>query len=57
MRARSNSAESWVAALGDDRSQEGAKRISRQDAVVAERNKAKGRIISISGAGLNSRSC
>ncbi|XP_018575341.1 rho GTPase-activating protein 21 isoform X4 [Anoplophora glabripennis] len=41
VRARSNSAESWVAALGDDRNKEGAKRISRQDAVVTERNKAK----------------
>ncbi|KAJ8912112.1 hypothetical protein NQ315_005448, partial [Exocentrus adspersus] len=41
VRARSNSAESWVAALGDGRNEEGAKRISRQDAVVADRNKAK----------------
>ncbi|KAJ8957781.1 hypothetical protein NQ314_006494, partial [Rhamnusium bicolor] len=47
VRARSNSAESWVAALGGDRNQEGAKRISRQDAVIADRDKAKGRKVVI----------
>ncbi|KAG5897664.1 hypothetical protein JTB14_024491 [Gonioctena quinquepunctata] len=49
MRARSNSAESWVAALGSDRNNRreggegGIKRISRQDAAaaVSDRNKAK----------------
>ncbi|XP_074036276.1 rho GTPase activating protein at 19D isoform X5 [Leptinotarsa decemlineata] len=42
VRARSNSAESWVAALGSERNREGSKRISRQDAsATSDRNKAK----------------
>lgn len=47
-RARSNSAESWVAALGsDDRGKrDPSKRISRQDAVAAaERKKANGEFL------------
>nr|XP_023020694.1 uncharacterized protein LOC111509223 [Leptinotarsa decemlineata] len=45
VRARSNSAESWVAALGSERNREGSKRISRQDAsATSDRNKAKGQL-------------